>query len=184
MRSFEAGLLICIAAGVLSGMLNFSYAFGKPITLIAQQLGATKENSPNAVYLLALPAGGILNIGYCVFLIVRRRSWWLLYEQPSAVYWAGAFLMAGLWTGLVMVYGWGAADLGRLGPSLDWSLWNAVMIMTTVVCGLLTHEWDGVRGRPIHVLLLGIGALILASVLLGIGGVGSLGYSVFPSLHD
>lgn len=174
MRSFEARLLICIVAGVLSGMLNFSYAFGKPITLIAQHLGATKENSLNAVCLLALPAGGILNIGYCVFLIVRRRSWWLLYEQPSAVDW-GAFLMAGLWTGSVMIYGWGAAGLGRPGPSLDWSLWDAVMIMTTVVCGLLTHEWDGVQGLPIHVPLLGIGALILASVLLGIGGVGSLG---------
>lgn len=170
--SFGAGLAICIASGVLSGMLNFCYAFGKPIATAAQQLGATKDNSLNALWLVALPAGGVLNVAYCLFLMQRRRTWRLMFAQPSAVDWGGALFMSSLWTGSVIFYGWGAQSMGRLGPSLGWSLWNAVMIVATVLCGLLTHEWDGARGRPLHLLLVGITLLVLASVLLGLGGAG------------
>ncbi len=170
--SFGAGLAICIASGVLSGMLNFSYAFGKPIASVAVHLGATKDNSLNALWLLALPSGGILNVAYCLYLMQRRRTWGLLVRKPSVIDWGGALFMAGLWTGSVVLYGWGAADMGRLGPSLGWSLWNAIMIVSTVICGLLTHEWDGARGRPLKLLLVGIAALVMASGLLGLGGAG------------
>jgi L-rhamnose-H+ transport protein len=170
--SFSAGLTICVLSGILSGMLNFSYAFGKPIAETAQQFGASKENGLNALWLVALPAGGILNAGYCVYLMMKRKSWALLYRGTAPVDWLHAWVMAVLWTGSVILYGWGADRLGRLGPSLGWSLWNALLIITTVVCGLLTHEWDGAKGRPLKLLLVGIALLIVATVVLGFGGAG------------
>lgn len=171
--SFRAGMAICIASGILSSMLNFGFAFGKPVAAIAEQLGATKDGSLNALWLVVLPAGGIVNVAYCLYLMYQRKSWLLLWRQPSALDWCGALFMASFWTGAVYCYGWGAGYLGRLGPSLGWTLWNAVMIVATVICGLLTHEWDGAKGRPLHLLLIGIALLILASVLLGLGGAGA-----------
>ena len=170
--SFSAGLTIAILSGILSGMLNFSYAFGKPIAEAAQQLGATKENALNALWLVALPAGGLLNVGYCLYLMIQRRSGALLYRATAPMDWIHAGVMSALWTGSVIIYGWGADRLGRLGPSLGWSLWNAILIITTVVCGFLTHEWDGVKGRALSLLLWGIALLILAAVVLGLGGAG------------
>jgi L-rhamnose-H+ transport protein len=170
--SFTAGLTIAILSGVLSGMLNFSYAFGKPIADVAQQLGATKENGLNALWLVALPAGGILNVGYCAYRMLRRRSWVLLYRGTLPMDWVHAWVMSILWTGSVILYGWGADRLGRLGPSLGWSLWNAILIITTVVCGFLTHEWDGVKGRALKLLLIGIALLMVGTVVLGMGGAG------------
>lgn len=170
--SFSAGLTICILSGVLSGMLNFSYAFGKPIAEAAQHLGASKENGLNALWLVALPAGGILNVGYCVYLLCKRKSWELLYRRMLPLDWLHAWVMAALWTGSVFFYGWGADRLGRLGPSLGWSLWNAILIITTVICGLLTHEWDDAKGRPLNLLFVGVALLIGATVVLGFGGAG------------
>ena len=171
--SFSTGLIIALLSGVLSGMLNFCYAFGKPLADAAQQFGATKQNSLNAMWLVALPAGGILNIGYCAYLMFQRKSWKLLYRGTLPMDWIHAWVMSILWTGSVIVYGWGADRLGRLGPSLGWSLWNAILIITTVVCGFLTHEWDGVKGRALKLLLAGIALLILATVVLGLGGAGT-----------
>ena len=51
-------------------------------------------------------------------------------------------------------------------------MWNALLIITTVVCGLLAHEWDGYEGRPLKLLLTGIALLIVATVILGFGGAG------------
>src|SRR5262249_40204766 len=66
--SFATGWAICIAAGVFSAAFNFSYAFGKPIAEAAQGLGATPKNALNALWLIALPAGGIVNVVYCLHL--------------------------------------------------------------------------------------------------------------------
>ena len=171
--SFGKNLVICLASGVLSCMLNFSYAFGKPIADTAQQLGATKDGAVNAVWLVALPAGGLLNVLYCLHLMRCNSTWPMLYRKTAPADWVHAWVMAILWTGSVILYGWGANDLGRLGPSLGWSLWNAILIITTVICGLLTHEWRGVRGRPFTLLLAGTAVLILSTVILGLGGAGA-----------
>jgi L-rhamnose-H+ transport protein len=168
-RSFAAGLVICILSGVLSPGLNFGYAFGSRITEAAQRYGASVNNATNAIWLLLIPAGGLLNVGYCIYLMNRNRSWKVLIRDSRLTEWAGAWSMGIVWTGSVVIYGWGANDLGRLGPSLGWSLWNTILIATTVVIGLLTHEWKGVRGRPFHLLLAGIGVLILGMFVLGAG---------------
>ena len=82
-------------------------------------------------------------------------------------------MMAFLWSGSLIFYGWGADHLGRLGPSLGWSLWNAILIITTFVCGLLTDEWRGAARTDLGTLLVGIAVLIVATIILGLGGAGA-----------
>jgi drug/metabolite transporter (DMT)-like permease len=168
-RSFPVALTICILCGILSASLNFGYAFGADIMNVARSFGATRDNAVNAMWLVLIPAGGVLNVGYCLHLLHKNNSWSRLVSQATAIDWIGVWVMSVLWTGSVIIYGWGANYLGRLGPSLGWSLWNAILIATTFVCGLLTREWDGVRGRPLRLLFAGIGLLILGMFALGLG---------------
>jgi len=51
-------------------------------------------------------------------------------------------------------------------------LWNAILIITTVICGLLTREWDSAKGRPLKLLFVGVALLIGGTVVLGFGGAG------------
>lgn len=168
-RSFAVALTICILSGVLSAMFNFGYAFGANITEAAMALGATRDNAVNAVWLVMLPAGGVMNAAYCGHLFRKNRSAALLFRGAGLADWGGAAAMALLWTGSVVVYGWGANALGRLGATLGWSLWNAILITTTVLCGLLTGEWRGVSGRPLAWLWAGILILIAGMFVLGAG---------------
>jgi L-rhamnose-H+ transport protein len=168
-RSFATALTICILSGVLSAALNFGYAFGSGIMKAAENLGATKDSAVNAMWLVLIPAGGLLNVGYCFLLLRKNKSWDRLVVRSTLVDWVGALIMGVLWTGSVIIYGWGANDLGRLGPSLGWSLWNAILIATTFICGLLTREWHGIRGRPLHLLYAGIAVLIVGMFVLGLG---------------
>jgi len=168
-RSFAVALTICILAGVLSPALNFGYAFSSDLMKAAESLGATKDGAINSLWLVLIPAGGLLNVGYCVYLLKKNNSWDRLLNQATLTDWVGAWVMGILWTGSVIIYGWGANDLGRLGPSLGWSLWNAILIATTFVCGILTHEWDGVGGKPLQLLILGIAILIVGMLVLDLG---------------
>jgi L-rhamnose-H+ transport protein len=171
--SFTTGLIVCILSGILSGMLNFVYAFGKPLTTAAISLGANSVTSLNVLWAVALPVGGAINILYCAYLMSRKRNWSVFFREGRGMEWSMSLAMAALWTGSVIVYGWGANQIGALGSSLGWSLWNALTIVTTLVCGLMTHEWDGVKGRAMNLLLAGIALLIVSSAILGLGGGGS-----------
>lgn len=167
-RTFTVAILICIASGVLSAMFNFGYAFGAPITNAAIALGATPDNATNALWLVMLPAGGMVNLLYCGYLAWRNKSAGLL-TRGSALDWSSAAAMAFMWTGSVILYGWGANGLGKLGATLGWSLWNSILITTTVICGLATGEWRGAYGRPVLMLWASVVVLIAGMMILGAG---------------
>jgi len=75
--SFLVGILLCVASGVLSAMLNLSLSFGHPIQDRAQEEGASKHNAPNAVWVLGLGGGFLTNIGYTLYLVAMDGSWGL-----------------------------------------------------------------------------------------------------------
>ena len=168
-RSFATAMTICVLSGILSAAFNFGYAFCNDLIGTAARLGATKDNAVGAMWLVLVPTGGVVNVAYCVFLLRRNRSWGRLIAESAGVDWLGVCVMGLLWTGSVFVYGWGANDLGRLGATLGWSLWNAVLIATTFICGLLTREWKGVHGRPLQMLYLGIAVMVAGMFVLGLG---------------
>ena len=167
-RTFTAALLICIASGILSAMFNFGFAFGAPIVNSAIAQGATPDDATNALWLALLPAGGIVNLAYCLYLGIKNGTT-ADFTHGDSLDWAGAVAMAVLWTGSVILYGWGANGLGKLGPTLGWSLWNSILITTTVICGLVTGEWKGVGGAPLRTLWSSVVVLILGMVILGAG---------------
>jgi len=167
-RTFATALAICIGSGVLSAMFNFGYAFGTPLTNTAISLGATPDNATNAIWAVMLPAGGIVNLAYCLNLARRNRTSPRFFQGATRD-WISAVSMAVMWTGSVILYGWGANGLGKLGASVGWSLWNAILITTTVVCGLATGEWRGASGTPVRLLWASVAVLIAATFILGAG---------------
>ena len=105
--SFRVGLILCIVAGVLSGLVNFAFIYGTEITKQAQQSGADPFSAINALWALVFTANYIANVGYCVYLMmrngttaktIRQRKW----RKLAAVHGDGSFLGRrdrGVWTG-------------------------------------------------------------------------------------
>ena len=55
--NFRTGLIICIAAGFLSSMLNLSFAFGDNVRVTALHFGASAAGAVNTLWLPILVSG-------------------------------------------------------------------------------------------------------------------------------
>jgi len=141
---FWLGLVLCIASGVFSPMLNFSFVFGKELQELTLKSGARPQMASNLVWALALGAGFVANAGYCLFLLRKNRTWGVFgHASAPSTYWLGSFLMGFLWFAGIVVYGIGAAGLGALGGVIGWPLFMAMIIITANVWGALAGEWKG-----------------------------------------
>lgn len=155
------GLLVCIASGVLSSMMNFSFAFGEPIAAEAVRRGAAPGNAPFAIFTVAVTAGFLANAGYCIYLLKRNRSW----RDEGAGGRNTALACAGgaLWLFGFFFYAQGLGRLGTLGTSVGWPMFMMLQVLSANVWALVTGEWR--QAPPAALRNLGVGMAILLAAL-------------------
>lgn len=166
--SFAAGLAICIFSGIFSAMMNFAFAFSRPISQAATSLGASESNALNVVWLITLTGGFIPTGLYTGYLLTRNNTWGHYLLPRTRLFWLIGLGMAFLWYIGVIFYGWGAAAMGQLGAVIGWPLFMAVLILASNVSGFLTGEWRGASTKSKQWMGAGLGVLMLASALLGV----------------
>lgn len=161
---FAKGLLVCLAAGVLSPMVNFAFVFGAPLQERAAAAGADPVYASNAVWAIALTAGFLVNAGYCIYLL-RRRKTDALYRRGGWMSWAFAALAGVLWYLSMMLYGMGGSLLGEAGTSVGWAVMQSLAILTGNLAGLFSGEWRGAAPASRRVMWLGLLCLLAGVVL-------------------
>lgn len=167
--SYKSGLLMCVVSGVLSSCGNLGYVFGSDIIRNAQAMGVSIYLAPNAVWALLTLALFTANAGYAILLLRRNHSAARFRERGTVKYFIYGALMGLLWMGGFVFYGAGTQRLGKLGPSLGWSILMSVMVLTSNILGLATGEWTGAPTPAKRQLKVGILCLLLA--------IGGLGYA-------
>ncbi len=167
--SMGVGLLLCVCAGLLAPMLNFSFAFGTKISEQAIRQGATPLAAVNAIWLVALAGGFLSNGGYSLFRLARYQTW-SDYRMPgTGSHWGLTAAMGILFTGGLLLYGWGGNALGALGAAVGWPVYQGAMILTSPVLGVATGEWKDADPAFIRGNCLGLAILITAIVVLSVG---------------
>ena len=113
--SFLAGLVVAIVAGLLSSMLNFSYAFGTEALVRARHLGVSSAWMANVVAAPATSGGFVANFLYCAYLL-RKNSTLKSFSVPELrVNWLYGAAMGAFWFGGLAVYGLGIYRMGDFG---------------------------------------------------------------------
>ena len=170
-RNIVLGLVICVASGLLSPMLNVGFVYGQKIEQEAVAMGGHPVFAANATWALALLAGFLANAGYCLYLLQKNRTWGLFTGAQAPVgYWLGGALMGLLWFGGITTYGMGAANLGKqLGPVLGWPVFMAMVIVTANVWGFITGEWKGASRKASGYSVAGIAILVAAIAVISRG---------------
>jgi L-rhamnose-H+ transport protein len=170
-RRFKTGFLVCITSGVLSAMLNLAFDFGSPIAAaVKNSLGPSASSlvANNAIWLLTLLGGAIPNASYCLYLLLRNKSWEKYGDTGTGLNWFRGVLMGAIWIGCIMSYGAGASNLGKLGAAVGWLILMATTVLVGNVWGIVTGEWKGsspkVRRLMVQGLLLLIGSVVLVSL--------------------
>jgi L-rhamnose-H+ transport protein len=159
-KNYGTGLLIAIISGVLSSMLNLSFSFGQPLTQAAVRNGATPSLAVLAVWPVALVGGLLPNAGYTLYLLARNRSWNKLQTMYPDFFLS--LLMGLLWIFAVAIYGLATYQLGRLGDSAGWAIYQITMVLTACAAGVLSGEWNRASKRSVKVFTFGIVTLAAA----------------------
>jgi len=166
--AFTAGLLICVASGILSGLPNVGMAYAVNIVKAAKVAGAPEALAGNAVWALFFTLGAVVNVGYCVWLMVQRRNFREFFCPDSVRNLALGSLTALMWIGSFYLYGISAALLGNWGAVIGWPVFISVAIGVGSLAGLWKGEWKRAPASALHLLKNGLMVILAAVVTLAV----------------
>ena len=169
--SFKVGLALCIFTGILGSALNLGFAFSGDIIRKSIAMGAGPASASYAVWALALSAGFIPNLIYCVYRLIRQGTFTAFFHNGWPKETMLAFAVALLWLSGVLLYGAGATLMGSYGTSVGFTLYTALCVLSSTALGILTGEWKSTSRHTRRLLALGTAALLIAVVVLNLGGL-------------
>jgi len=170
-KKFKTGLALCIFTGAFGSAFNLGFAFSGDIIRRSMEAGAQPATAGYAVWPVVLGAGFLPNLAYCVYLLVRNRTFtvftrsgWLREALLGAA-------IAVIWISGLFLYGWGATLIGEYGTSVGFTLFIAMSVVSATVLGILTGEWQSTSPRSKRLLAAGVAAILLSVVVLNLGGL-------------
>lgn len=166
---FIPGLFIAVASGCLSCLPNIGLTFGVNTLRAAQNLGASAAFAGNAVWLVFFTFGALVNLAYCLFLMIRNSSTAALFAPNNLGNWKWGLAMGAMWIGSFYLYGIGTVHLGAAGRTIGWPILVALSIGTGVLCGLGKGEWKNAPGKAKILLWGGLVLIVLAVFIIPLG---------------
>lgn len=162
------GIICSLLAGVLSTLFNIVLANGEPIRRQAVAMGADPNMANNAIWSLAVSAGALPSIIWCLYLVTKRSNWSLYRKLDSKINTLLCIAMGGIWITGTVLYGVSSARLGRLGPAVSWPIFMSSTIITGNLWGYAWGEWSGASRSSVRFLWGGIAIQVVGIVLLGV----------------
>jgi L-rhamnose-H+ transport protein len=159
------GLLMVIAAGVLSAGWGFAFTYSyDPIVAAMTDHGAADLPARIAVWAIALPGAALPNVLYPAVLMTRNSSWRMLVARPRDI---GLSVIYGvLFLAATVLMSEGMLRMGSLGASVGWGLVQGTLILGGQILGFLSGEWRGVEGRPRQQIYIAVALLIIAMAIM------------------
>jgi L-rhamnose-H+ transport protein len=169
---FFTGLIIAVVSGFLSCLPNIGLTYGPNTLQAARDLGASPAFAGNAIWFIFFTCGGVVNVLYCLWLMVRRKNMGKLFARDhAAANWGWILGMGAMWIGSFYLYGIGATQLGADGSTIGWPIFVSLSIGIGVLCGLGKGEWSRAPGKAKTLLWQGLALLILAVLIIPFGTV-------------
>jgi L-rhamnose-H+ transport protein len=178
------GVSMAVLGGIMSASMAFAFTAGAPIARTAVRFGTPEvfKNMPLLVF--ALAGGFTTNFVSTMIITAKKKAFGDYVVRPRGTLLRNYFLAAisgVLWYGQWFSFGTGTTKLGGYGYA-GWSIFMAAIIVFSNLWGLLLKEWKGVDTKTRLYLWLGIIALVVSVVMIGVGdGLARAGSSELPS---
>jgi len=160
------GILIAVACGLLSALLNVGFVKAAPIAKLAEEMGSIDRNASLAAWVVVLIGAFIMNAGYAIFLLFKNKSWSSFKVKGSSKAYKWAILASIFWFGALGIYGQGAALIGPIGGVIGWPMLLGLSLIISNFWAYRAGEWKGAK-KPFNLLIIGLVVLIGASIILG-----------------
>jgi len=162
------GLIMAAISGLLSAGMALSFVYSQgPVVEAMKARGAGDLAANCSVWAIGLLGGGILNIGYAIYLLTKNKSWHVFGQSPKEI---GLGIIIGLNSILAIVLmGRGMQLLGAFGASVGFGIQQAMQMTGNQAVGFISGEWRGVHGKPRRQMYMTIGILMIAAVIMAYG---------------
>ena len=141
--AFTSGIMIAIAAGLLSALPNIGMTFATQTISKAIASGIKPAMAGNLVWLLFFTVGFIANAVYTLYLINKGHSFKQFKSSFNGRNVCFTLLSAACWIGSFYLYGSSANSMGSFGNIIAWPLFIALAIITGNISGIWKGEWKG-----------------------------------------
>jgi L-rhamnose-H+ transport protein len=169
-RPLGVALLLAGGSGILSAVFNIGFSLAQPIASYGQANGLSAFASTNLIWWIMLAAGSLANLAFCLYLILKNRTFGKYLGRGNSRLYMLSTLMALLWGGSIFVYGAAAPRLGSLGTAIGWPLSLATGLMLANALGIGLGEWREAPRRAHSWMYSGIVVLLIAIVVLSRAG--------------
>ncbi len=180
--SLSKGLIIAIISGVLSAFFSFGIDTGKEMAAVARTL-AVEQSYPflndagegviylfenNIIFFVILWGGLTTNVLWTTGLILKNRTGrdFVNKNTPLLRNYLFCALAGTTWFLQFFFYGMGETKIGNGASS--WTLHMATIILTANLWGFYRKEWKGVSKKTYSTILIGIGAILLSVIVIGV----------------
>jgi L-rhamnose-H+ transport protein len=163
------GLIVAVISGILSSFFNYGIEAGKSMAEQAVITGSNPLFQNNVTYVVLLWGGLTTNFIWCLYLNFKNKSIKNYTDKSTPITKNVLFsaLAGTMWFLQFFFYGMGESKLGNGASS--WILHMATIILTANFWGFYLKEWKGVSKKTLSTFFWGIGLIMLAIVLVGIG---------------
>jgi L-rhamnose-H+ transport protein len=176
------GLMIAIISGVLSAFFSFGIDTGKEMAGTARTL-AVEQGYPfitqtdggfkylfenNIIFFVILWGGLTTNLIWSTALILKNKTGSDFTDKKTPLLRNYLFcaLAGTTWFLQFFFYGMGETKIGNGASS--WTLHMATIILTANLWGFYRNEWKGVSKKTNNMILMGIGAILLSVIVIGV----------------
>lgn len=170
-KNFRKGITVALIAGVMSACFAFGEASGKAMVDLAERYNPGSLWNYNPVYAVLLIGGFLFNFVYCMILSIQNNSFSDYSSKNAPLKWNYLFaaLAGTIWFTQFIFKGMGTTRLGEFA-TVSWGVFFSLVVVFSNLVGILTGEWKGVSRKTLRILLAGLAVLIIAAVLIGMGG--------------
>jgi L-rhamnose-H+ transport protein len=168
--NLRKGLGVAVFSGIMSASMSFGLTAGQPIAALAAKSGTNPLFVNNAILVVVLAGGLTTNALWCLFLNIKNKTYtdYLNPSLPALRNVLFCALAGATWYFQFFFYGMGDSQMGEYRFS-GWTLHMAFIIAFSSMWGLLLHEWRGASPSTLRTISLGIGIVLLSTVVVGYG---------------
>ena len=165
------GILVAVFGGIMSASMALAFTWGQPIAAQSVRAGTAAVFVNMPILVLALAGGFTTNFISTMIITAKKKAFGDYVVRPRSTLWLNYFLalISGvLWYGQWFCFGTGRTKMGDYSYA-GWSIFMAAIIIFSNFWGLFLSEWKLVDRRTRTFLWLGIVALIVSVIMIGVG---------------
>ncbi|SNR31206.1 L-rhamnose-proton symport protein (RhaT) [Lutibacter agarilyticus] len=172
-NTMRNGIILCVIGGICAAGFNLSYHVADNIGHIGQISQAQFGNSPwiarLAVMLPSFIGSGIAIMIYFSIQLTKNKSWKNFNHKSSSKNILYLLIMAVVYCASLIIYGLGAYELGPLGTSVGFAIFQTGCIMVANLLGLFSGEWKNAGSKSKKWLYSGLTIMSIGIITIAVG---------------